>query len=130
RQPAALSGICGLKPTYGLCSRYGLIAFASSLDTPGPLAHDALDCALMLNAMAGHDARDSTSLGRPAADYVQALRAHARARPLEGLRIGLPSEYFGDGVDREVAGAVDAGLGGVRQLGAGTGGVYLDAGHE
>ena len=127
RQPAALSGICGLKPTYGLCSRYGLIAFASSLDTPGPLAHDALDCAFMLNAMAGHDARDSTSLARPAVDYVQALRANAGARPLAGLRIGLPSEYFGDGVDGEVAAAVDAALAELRKLGAVTVDIALPA---
>jgi len=127
RQPAALSGICGLKPTYGLCSRYGLIAFASSLDTPGPLAHDALDCAFMLNAMAGHDARDSTSLARPAVDYVQALRANAGARPLVGLRIGLPSEYFGDGVDGEVAAAVDAALAELRKLGAVTVDIALPA---
>jgi len=127
RQPAALSGICGLKPTYGLCSRYGLIAFASSLDTPGPLAHDALDCAFMLNAMAGYDARDSTSLARPPTDYVQPLRANAGARPLEGLRIGLPSEYFGDGVDREVAAAVDASLAELRKLGAVTVDIALPA---
>ncbi len=65
RQPAALSGVCGMKPTYGVCSRYGLIAFASSLDTPGPFAQTAEDCALLLNAMVGHDPRDSTSLDRP-----------------------------------------------------------------
>src|SRR5207247_4111182 len=94
RQPAALSGICGLKPTYGLCSRYGLIAFASSLDTPGVLAQTALDCALLLNAMAGHDARDSTSLERPTEDYTRQLE-----RSLEGVRIGLPKEGFSDGTD-------------------------------
>ena len=99
RQPAALSGICGLKPTYGVCSRYGLIAFASSLDTPGPFARTAEDCALLLNAMAGHDPRDSTSIDRPREDYTRRLRAPAAARPLEGLRIGLPREYFGDGID-------------------------------
>src|SRR5437667_3747288 len=86
RQPAALSGICGLKPTYGVCSRYGLVAFASSLDTPGPLAQTAEDCALLLNAMAGHDPRDSTSLARPAEDYTRLLRQPAAARPLAGLR--------------------------------------------
>src|SRR5437868_1686591 len=127
RQPAALSGICGLKPTYGLCSRYGLIAFASSLDTPGPLAHDALDCAFMLNAMAGHDARDATSLARPAVDYVQALRANAGAQPLQGLRIGLPSEYFGAGVDGEVAAAVAAAVAALRRLGAVTVDIALPA---
>ena len=95
RQPAALSGVCGLKPTYGICSRYGLVAFASSLDTPGAFGQTAEDCALMLNAMAGHDARDSTSLDRPAEDYARLLREDAGAKPLRGLRIGLPSEYFG-----------------------------------
>src|SRR6185369_10208671 len=74
RQPAALTGISGLKPTYGVCSRYGLIAFASSLDTPGPFAQTAEDCALLLNAMAGHDARDATSLDRPKEDYARRLR--------------------------------------------------------
>ena len=127
RQPAALSGICGLKPTYGLCSRYGLIAFASSLDTPGPLAHDAHGCALMLNAMAGHDARDSTSLVRPPTDYTRDLMASASARPLDGLRIGLPAQYFGDGVDADVARAVDAALAELRKLGASTVDITLPA---
>jgi aspartyl-tRNA(Asn)/glutamyl-tRNA(Gln) amidotransferase subunit A len=120
RQPAALSGICGFKPTYGVCSRYGLIAFASSLDTPGPFAQTAEDCALLLNAMAGHDPRDSTSLDRPREDYARLLRAPAGAKPLAGLRIGLPKEYFGDGVDTDVAAAVDAALGEFRKLGATT----------
>ena len=110
RQPAALTGICGLKPTYGVCSRYGLVAFASSLDTPGPLARDARDCALLLNAMAGHDARDSTSLDRPREDYTRDLDAAAPAKPLEGVRIGLPAEYFGAGVDDAVAHAVAVAL--------------------
>jgi len=120
RQPAALSGVCGLKPTYGVCSRYGLIAFASSLDTPGPFAQTAEDCALLLNAMAGHDPRDSTSLDRPREDYARLLRAPAGAKPLAGLRIGLPKEYFGEGVDTDVAAAVDAALGEFRKLGAKT----------
>ena len=118
RQTAALSGICGLKPTYGVCSRYGLVAFASSLDTPGPLAHDAHGCAVMLNAMAGHDARDSTSLDRPPTDYTRDLDAPAGARPLEGVRIGLPAQYFGEGVDDDVARAVVAALDALRNLGA------------
>jgi aspartyl-tRNA(Asn)/glutamyl-tRNA(Gln) amidotransferase subunit A len=113
RQPAALSGICGLKPTYGVCSRYGLIAFASSLDTPGVFAQSAEDCALMLTAMAGHDARDSTSLDRPAEDYGRDL-----TRPLKGVRIGLPKEYFGDGTDAGVVRAIEAALSELRQLGA------------
>jgi aspartyl-tRNA(Asn)/glutamyl-tRNA(Gln) amidotransferase subunit A len=120
RQPAALSGICGLKPTYGVCSRYGLVAFASSLDTPGPLARDAFDCALLLNAMAGHDARDSTSLDRPAEDYTRELRAAPSAKPLAGLRIGLPAEYYGAGIDAAVAAAVAAALDTLRTLGATT----------
>ena len=127
RQPAALSGICGLKPTYGVCSRYGLVAFASSLDTPGPLAHDALDCALLLNAIAGHDARDSTSLDRPREDYARQLQAPASTKPLAGLRIGLPAEYSGAGVDDDVAAAIDAALVELRKLGAVTVDVALPA---
>jgi aspartyl-tRNA(Asn)/glutamyl-tRNA(Gln) amidotransferase subunit A len=97
RQPAALTGICGLKPTYGLVSRYGMIAFASSLDQGGPLARSAADLALLMNAMAGFDARDSTSLERPAEDYARELNMN-----LTGLRIGLPKEYFAEGVDADV----------------------------
>jgi len=125
RQPAALTGICGLKPTYGICSRYGLVAFASSLDTPGPLARDALDCALMLNAMAGHDARDATSLDRPVEDYTRELRASTSAKPLAGLRIGLPAEYFGDGIEASVSSSIAAALDGLRALGATTVDVQL-----
>ena len=97
RQPAALSGVSGLKPTYGVVSRYGMIAFASSLDQGGPLAKSAGDLALLMNAMAGFDARDSTSLERPAEDYGRDLNLD-----LSGLRIGLPKEYFTDGVDADV----------------------------
>ncbi|HEY5366743.1 MAG TPA: Asp-tRNA(Asn)/Glu-tRNA(Gln) amidotransferase subunit GatA [Casimicrobiaceae bacterium] len=122
RQPAALTGICGLKPTYGVCSRYGLIAFASSLDTPGPFARTAQDCALMLNAMAGHDPRDATSLARPREDYTREL-----AQPLAGLRIGLPREYFGAGIDTEVAAAIDGALAEYRKLGAMTLDIELPA---
>jgi aspartyl-tRNA(Asn)/glutamyl-tRNA(Gln) amidotransferase subunit A len=127
RQPAALSGVCGLKPTYGVCSRYGLVAFASSLDTPGPFARTAEDCALLLNAMAGHDPRDSTSLDRPVEDYARRLAAPASARPLEGLRIGLPREYFGEGIDAEVAAAVEAAVTQFRALGATTVDIALPA---
>ena len=95
RQPASLSGICGLKPTYGVCSRYGLVAFASSLDTPGVFARTALDCALMLSAMAGHDARDSTSLARPTEDYATASRAGGRPQATRG-----PSRRATEGVLR------------------------------
>jgi aspartyl-tRNA(Asn)/glutamyl-tRNA(Gln) amidotransferase subunit A len=118
RQPAALSGVCGLKPTYGVCSRYGLVAFASSLDTPGPFARDAEGCALLLNAMAGHDARDSTSLNRPREDYTRLLAGTPGAKPLAGLRVGLPREYFGPGVEAEVAAAVQAAVRELEKLGA------------
>jgi aspartyl-tRNA(Asn)/glutamyl-tRNA(Gln) amidotransferase subunit A len=115
RQPASFTGICGLKPTYGVCSRYGLVAFASSLDTPGAFARTAEDCALILNAMAGHDARDATSLDRPREDYAREL-----ATPLSGLRIGMPDEYFGEGVDPDVAAAIEVALAQFRKLGATT----------
>ncbi len=101
RQPAALTGICGLKPTYGAVSRYGMVAYASSLDQAGPMGRSAADLACLLNVMAGFDPRDSTSLERPKEDYARDLGAS-----LAGLRIGLPKEYFGDGVDADVAGRV------------------------
>jgi aspartyl-tRNA(Asn)/glutamyl-tRNA(Gln) amidotransferase subunit A len=113
RQPAALTGITGLKPTYGLASRYGMIAFASSLDQAGPMARSASDCALLLNAMTGFDERDSTSLQRPAEDYTASLDA-----PLAGLRIGLPREFFGPGMDDDVRVAVEAALDEYRRQGA------------
>ena len=113
RQPAALTGICGLKPTYGVVSRYGMIAFASSLDQGGPMAKSAEDLALLLNAMAGFDARDSTSLERPAEDYARELE-----RPLAGLRIGVPKQYFGAGLSADVGAAVEAALAQFEKLGA------------
>ncbi|MCC6211469.1 MAG: Asp-tRNA(Asn)/Glu-tRNA(Gln) amidotransferase subunit GatA [Burkholderiales bacterium] len=97
RQPAALTGVSGLKPTYGVVSRYGMIAFASSLDQGGPIGKCAADLALLMNAMAGFDARDSTSLERPAEDYTRCLN-----EPLRGLRVGLPKEYLSAGVDEDV----------------------------
>ena len=115
RQPAALCGLTGLKPTYGVVSRYGMIAFASSLDQGGPMAKSAEDCAMLLNAMAGFDARDSTSLERPAEDYARDLD-----QPLAGLRIGLPREFFGAGMDDDVRAAVEAALAEYRKLGATT----------
>ena len=118
RQPAALSGVCGLKPTYGVCSRYGLIAFASSLDTPGAFGQTAEDCALLLNAMAGHDIRDSTSVSRPTENYTRLLAASAGAKSLVGLRVGLPREYFGAGTEPDVAKAIDAAIGVLKGLGA------------
>jgi aspartyl-tRNA(Asn)/glutamyl-tRNA(Gln) amidotransferase subunit A len=126
RQPASLSGITGIKPTYGRCSRYGMVAFASSLDQAGPMARSALDCALLLSAMAGPDPdRDSTSLDLPAADYATDLiAAHAggtRAaapKSLEGLRIGLPRQFFGAGCSADVLQAVRAALAEFEKLGA------------
>jgi aspartyl-tRNA(Asn)/glutamyl-tRNA(Gln) amidotransferase subunit A len=113
RQPAAFTGTCGLKPTYGVVSRYGMIAFASSLDQAGPMAKSAEDMALMLNVMAGFDTRDSTSLERAREDYTRDLN-----QPLKGLRIGLPKEYFGAGLNAGVAKAVQAALDDYKKLGA------------
>ncbi len=115
RQPAALCGLTGIKPTYGVVSRYGMIAFASSLDQGGPMAKSAEDCALLLNAMAGFDPRDSTSLERPAEDYCRDM-----VKPLTGLRIGLPKEFFGAGMDDGVRVAVETALAEYRKLGATT----------
>ncbi len=120
RQPAALCGITGVKPTYGICSRYGMIAFASSLDQAGPMAKTAEDCALLLNAMAGFDPLDSTSLERPPEDYARDLD-----KPLSGLRIGLPREFFAAGLDSEVAAAVLAAVDELKKLGATTAEVTL-----
>jgi len=113
RQPAALCGITGLKPTYGRVSRLGMIAFASSLDQAGPMARSAEDCALLLEAIAGHDPRDSTSADRPVDTYAAHLEA-----PLAGVRIGLPEEYFGAGLDGEVEVVVRAALETYESLGA------------
>ena len=113
RQPAALCGISGLKPTYGVVSRYGMIAFASSLDQAGPMARSAEDLALMLNTMAGFDERDSTSLQREKEDYSRDLN-----KPLAGLRIGLPEEFFAEGLSNDVAQAVEAAISEYKKLGA------------
>src|SRR5712671_1749567 len=113
RQPAALSGLSGLKPTYGLVSRYGMIAFASSLDQGGPIAKSAEDLALLLNVMAGFDARDSTSVERAREDYARDLE-----KPLAGLRIGVPKEHFGEGLAADVGKAVEAALAQLEKLGA------------
>jgi aspartyl-tRNA(Asn)/glutamyl-tRNA(Gln) amidotransferase subunit A len=122
RQPASFTGITGIKPTYGTCSRYGMIAFASSLDQAGPLARSAEDCALLLSAMSGFDARDATSAERPAQDFHAALsktRAGATAaQPLKGLRIGLPSEFFPDALAADVDRAVRDALAELERLGA------------
>jgi aspartyl-tRNA(Asn)/glutamyl-tRNA(Gln) amidotransferase subunit A len=113
RQPAALCGISGLKPTYGVVSRYGMIAFASSLDQAGPMARSAEDLGLMLNVMAGFDERDSTSLQRDNEDYTRTLE-----QPLQGLRIGLPREFFGAGLSSDVGQAVEAAIAEYKKLGA------------
>ena len=115
RQPAAFCGISGIKPTYGLVSRYGMIAFASSLDQGGPMAKSAEDLALMMNVMVGFDTRDSTSLQRASEDYSRDL-----AKPLQGLRIGLPREYFVEGLSSDVASAVESAIAEYRKLGAET----------
>ncbi|MBD9632104.1 Asp-tRNA(Asn)/Glu-tRNA(Gln) amidotransferase subunit GatA [Pseudomonas sp. PDM19] len=113
RQPAALTNLTGIKPTYGRVSRWGMIAYASSLDQGGPLARTAEDCALMLGAMAGFDPKDSTCVNQPVDDYLAAL-----AKPLTGLRIGLPKEYFGAGLDSRIADAVMKVVEQLKQLGA------------
>ncbi|QTP59730.1 Asp-tRNA(Asn)/Glu-tRNA(Gln) amidotransferase subunit GatA [Billgrantia antri] len=113
RQPAAFCGITGLKPTYGRVSRYGMIAYASSLDQAGPMARSAEDCALLLGAMAGHDLRDSTCVARGVPDYTEELDT-----PLAGLKIGLPREYFGDGLDPQVEAAIREAIKVFESLGA------------
>ena len=115
RQPAAMCNLTGLKPTYGVVSRYGMIAYASSLDQGGPMAQTAEDCALLLNVMAGFDERDSTSLERPGEDYTRDLEM-----PLTGLRIGLPKEFFGEGCDAGVMQRIEAAIADYRKLGAET----------
>ena len=113
RQPAALCGIVGLKPTYGLVSRYGLVAFASSLDQIGPMTRTVEDCALVLNAIAGHDPHDSTSIAFEPPDYTEGLTTGVR-----GLRIGVASEYFGEGIDPEVERTVREAVAKLQELGA------------
>ena len=113
RQPAALCGISGIKPTYGTVSRYGMIAFASSLDQAGPMARNAEDLALLLNVMTGFDERDSTSLPRDKEDYARDLN-----KPLTGLRIGLPKEFFAEGLAQDVANCVNAAIAEYKKLGA------------
>ena len=116
RQPAALCGVVGLKPTYGLVSRYGLVAFASSLDQIGPITRDVRDCAIVLNAIAGNDPRDSTSLNVDATDYTSALRSGELS--LKGLRIGVPMEYFVEGMDPEVEASTRRSIALLEDLGA------------
>jgi aspartyl-tRNA(Asn)/glutamyl-tRNA(Gln) amidotransferase subunit A len=113
RQPASHCGVVGLKPTYGRVSRYGLVAYASSLDQIGPLTKEVRDAAVLLNAIAGHDPKDSTSVPQPVVDYTAAL-----GREIRGLKIGVPREYFGHGLDPEVEAAVRAALKTLEGLGA------------
>ena len=113
RQPGSLCGIVGMKPTSGLVSRYGLVAFASSLDQIGPLTRDVRDCATVLNAIAGHDPRDSTSIERQHPDYTKSLRAD-----LKGMRIGVPKEYFVDGMEPGVENATRKAIEVLESLGA------------
>ncbi|MBX3626448.1 MAG: Asp-tRNA(Asn)/Glu-tRNA(Gln) amidotransferase subunit GatA [Rhizobacter sp.] len=122
RQPAGFCGVTGIKPTYGRCSRYGMIAFASSLDQAGPMAQSAEDCALLLDAMAGFDERDATSANEPlpgfAASLAQPREGATTAQPLKGLRIGLPTEFFPAALAADVNGALRSALGVFEQLGA------------
>lgn len=113
RQPAAFCNLTGIKPSYGRCSRYGMIAFASSLDQAGPMTHTAEDAALLLNTMVGFDAKDSTSLNAPAEDFTASLNDS-----LEGLRIGLPKEFFGEGLDSEMATIIETAVKQFESLGA------------
>ena len=113
RQPASLCGVVGLKPTYGRVSRYGLVAYASSLDQIGPLTKEVKDAAILLQAIAGHDPRDSTSVNEPVPDYQERL-----GREIKGLKIGVPKEFFGAGLDPEVETAVKAALQTLTGLGA------------
>jgi len=122
RQPASFTGITGIKPTYGVCSRYGMIAFASSLDQAGPMARSAEDCAMLLSAMSGFDPRDATSAERPPQDYLAQMRkpreGATAAKPLQGLRVGVPKEFFPAALSADVNGTVRAALAELEKLGA------------
>ncbi len=113
RQPASLCGVVGLKPTYGRVSRYGLVAFASSLDQIGPITKDVHDAALMMNCIAGYDGKDSTSINTPVPDYTAVLK-----EGLQGVRIGVPVEYFGQGIDPEVEAVINRGIDALKDAGA------------
>ena len=113
RQPAGFCSVVGLKPTYGRVSRYGLVAFASSLDQIGPLTRDVTDCAIVLGAIAGHDSRDSTSVAEPVPDYTKCLTGEVK-----GMRIGIPREYFVEGMQAEVADVMRTAIGKLEELGA------------
>jgi len=111
RQPASLCGLTGLKPTYGLVSRYGMIAFASSLDQAGPMCHSAEDCAAMLNVMSGHDSKDSTSIEREKENYLKGIKD-----PIKGLKIGIPKEFFSEGLDPDVEKIIEQGINEYKKL--------------
>ena len=113
RQPSAFCGVVGLKPTYGLVSRYGLVAFASSLDQIGPITKDVKDCAILLNVLAGHDEKDSTSANLPKKDYTQSLR-----KDVKGLKIGVLKEFLGEGINSEVKESVQKAIEEYKKLGA------------
>ena len=113
REPASFCGVVGLKPTYGLVSRYGLVAFASSLEQIGPITKDVKDCAMLLNVIAGHDERDSTSANVEKQDYVKALRNNVK-----GLKIGIPKEFFGEGINKEVKESLEKAIEKYKELGA------------
>ena len=119
RQPASFCGITGIKPTYGRVSRYGMIAYASSFDQAGSFGKSALDCAYLLQAMSGYDAKDSTSIAKDVPDWVAEIHASRVAdKPLAGLKIGVPTEYFGAGLNDEVSSTVKAALAQYEALGA------------
>ena len=113
RQPASFCGVVGLKPTYGLVSRYGLVAFASSLDQIGPITKDVTDSAMLLNIIAGHDEKDTTSVNMPKKDYVQALTGN-----IKGLKIGVPKEFFSDGINEEVKESLKQAIEKYKEMGA------------
>lgn len=113
RQPASLCGLTGLKPTYGLVSRYGMIAFASSLDQAGPMCHSAEDCAAMMNVMSGHDPKDSTSIQREKENYLNSIN-----NSINGLKIGVPKEFFSEGLDSQVEKIIEQGISEYKKLGA------------
>ena len=113
RQPSAFCGVVGLKPTYGLVSRYGLVAFASSLDQIGPITKDVTDSAILLNLIAGHDEKDSTSVDRPKKDYVKSLNGSVK-----GLKIGVPKEFFAEGINEEVKAKLQDAIEKYKELGA------------
>ena len=121
RQPASFCGVVGLKPTYGLVSRYGLVAFASSLDQIGPITKDVTDAAILLNLIAGHDERDTTSYDMPKKDYTKALKGDVK-----GLKIGIPKEYFGEGINEEVKEQLEEAIETYKKLGAEVEEISLD----